>query len=140
MQRLGRSRGHDPRGGGLLAPSPLQVADTGTHMTKAKSGSTARPAEPRQGPAAARPQEESGAPPPKRASLERQGLGPDAARVELAAGPVRLVGEVNHTPAGLLALGACVTSILLGAAAIVWVSTSVGRRHPWATAFALRRR
>ena len=109
-------------------------------MTKAKSGSTARPSEPSQGLAAVLPQEEPGAPLAERASLQRQGLGPDAARVELAAGPVRLAAEVNHTPAGLLALGACVTSILLGAAAIVWVSTSVGRGHPLATAFALRRR
>jgi len=64
----------------------------------------------------------------------------DAASAELICGPVRLKAEVRHTPAGLVALGACVTSILLGAAAIVWVATATPRRHPVATALALRRR
>jgi len=64
----------------------------------------------------------------------------DAASVEMSIGSARFKAEVRHTPAGLLALGACVTSILLGAAAIVWVSTAVPRRHPVATALALRRR
>ena len=66
--------------------------------------------------------------------------GPDSATAELKIGPVTMKANVTHTPAGLLALGACVTSILLGAAAIVWVSTAVPRRHPVTTALALRKR
>lgn len=67
-------------------------------------------------------------------------LGADSLRVEAGAGSASLKIEVNHTPAGLLALGACVTSILLGAAAIVWISTSPARQHPIATAWTLRRK
>ena len=67
-------------------------------------------------------------------------LGADAVRVEAKAGPASLKIEVNHTPAGLLALSACVTSILLGAAAIVWISTGPARQHPIATAWTLRRK
>ena len=62
----------------------------------------------------------------------------DSLRADLRLGPVCLRVEVEHTPAGLMALGGCVTSILLGAAAIVWVSTASPRRHPLATALALR--
>jgi hypothetical protein len=37
------------------------------------------------------------------------------------------------TPAGILAIGGLVSGILLSTAALVWVSTSVARRHPLAT-------
>ncbi len=67
-------------------------------------------------------------------------LGPDSLLVEAKAGPASLKLEINPTPAGLLALGACVASILLGAAAIVWVSTGPARQHPIATAWTLRRK
>lgn len=67
-------------------------------------------------------------------------LGADSLRVEARAGPASLKLEINHTPAGLLALGACVNTILLGAAAIVWISTGPARQHPIATAWTLRRK
>ena len=70
----------------------------------------------------------------------REDISRDALRADLAFGPVRVRFAVDHTPGGLVALGGCVTSILLGAAAIVWVSTAAPRRHPLATALALRRR
>ncbi len=48
--------------------------------------------------------------------------------------------RLAQSPKGLLAVGALVTGVLLSTAAIVWVATAAPRRHPWATALALRRR
>ena len=79
-------------------------------------------------------------PPRAESPREAGALGADSLRVEAKAGPASLKLEINHTPAGLLALGACVTSILLGAAAIVWISTGPARQHPIATAWTLRRK
>ncbi|QYF85808.1 hypothetical protein [Brevundimonas sp. PAMC22021] len=77
------------------------------------------------------PLADAATPSPARASDARR-IEPqrdDSLLVEAEVGPASLKVEVKHTPAGLLALGACVTSILLGAAAIVWVSTSPARRR-----------
>ena len=63
----------------------------------------------------------------------------DSLRAGLRWGSLRIHAKVEHTPAGLVALGACVTSILLGAATIVWVSTAAPRHHPLSTAMALQR-
>lgn len=51
------------------------------------------------------------------------------AQLTLAAGKARLKVRVRVTPAGVLAIGGLVSSILLSTAALVWVSTSVTRRH-----------
>ena len=41
---------------------------------------------------------------------------------EFEAGPIRARAEVSVTPAGLLALGALISGILLSSAAIVWAA------------------
>ena len=41
---------------------------------------------------------------------------------EFEAGPIRARAEVSVTPAGLLALGALISGILLSSAAIVWTA------------------
>ncbi|WP_299010948.1 hypothetical protein [uncultured Caulobacter sp.] len=41
---------------------------------------------------------------------------------EFEAGPIRARAEVSVTPAGLLALGAMISGILLSSAAIVWAA------------------
>lgn len=41
---------------------------------------------------------------------------------EFQAGPIRARAEVSVTPAGLLALGALISGILLSSAAIVWTA------------------
>ena len=68
------------------------------------------------------PMTDTASPPPARAHLT------------LHAGPVRLETRLSITPAGLLAVGGLVSSILLSTAVVVWVSTSVARRHPLAAA------
>jgi hypothetical protein len=55
------------------------------------------------------------------------------ADLDFVAGPVKLSAKVRVTPAGLLAIGGLVGGILLSTAVVVWVSTSVARRHPIAT-------
>ncbi len=59
---------------------------------------------------------------------------PEAVDIRLRAGPLRLRTSARMTPAGLMAIGGLVSSILLSTAALVWVATSVARRHPLATA------
>lgn len=56
-----------------------------------------------------------------------------AAEVEISGGRLRLRASVRVTPAGLLAIGALVSGILLSTTALVWASTGVARRHPLAT-------
>lgn len=58
-----------------------------------------------------------------------------SAEIELSFKPPRLHARVAVTTSGLLAIGGLVSSILLSTAALVWVSTSVARRHPLATRF-----
>lgn len=41
---------------------------------------------------------------------------------EFEAGPIRARAEVSVTPAGLLALGALVSGVLLSTAAVVWAA------------------
>ncbi|PIB95886.1 hypothetical protein [Caulobacter sp. X] len=41
---------------------------------------------------------------------------------EFEAGPVRARAEVSVTPAGVLAIGALITGLLLSTAAIVWAA------------------
>ena len=55
-----------------------------------------------------------------------------SAKIDLSVGPVRLRAHVRLTPAGLLAIGALVSSVLVASSAIVWSATSVARRHPLA--------
>ena len=55
------------------------------------------------------------------------------AEFEIGGRPLKVSGRVAVTPAGLLAIGALVSSILLSTAVLVWASTSVPRRHPIAT-------
>jgi hypothetical protein len=54
------------------------------------------------------------------------------AKLEIAAGPLRLKMKLAVTPAGLLAIGGLVSGILLSTAVLVWTATSVPRRHPLA--------
>jgi len=63
----------------------------------------------------------------------------EQADVTVAAGPVSLRTRIAQTPRGQWAVAGLVTGVLLGAALIVWVSTAPARRHPWATAWTLRR-
>ena len=70
-------------------------------------------------------------------SLETAPL--NTARASLRIGRVRMSAKVEMTTGGIAAVGGLVASILLSTAALVWVSTSVARRHPIASA-ALRRR
>jgi hypothetical protein len=64
----------------------------------------------------------------------------DVDALEARAGPASLKVRMTHTPKGLLAAGALVSGILLSTAVLVWVATGPARRHPVATAWALRRR
>lgn len=57
---------------------------------------------------------------------------PHSAEVELSLNPPRFTVRVQTTPSGLLAIGGLVSSILLSTGVLVWVSTSVARRHPLA--------
>ena len=57
----------------------------------------------------------------------------------LRAGNTRIGAKVKVTPSGLLAIGGLVSSVLLSTAALVWVSTTVARRHPMATGLLHRR-
>lgn len=61
----------------------------------------------------------------------------EAAALELRAGAFELTVRVTMTPAGLLAVGGLVSSILLSTAALVWTATSTRRRHPIAGALRL---
>lgn len=65
--------------------------------------------------------------------------GPDSATVDLTLGRARFRANVTHTPGGLVALGACVATILAGASLIVWAASAPVRRHPVASALTLRR-
>jgi hypothetical protein len=68
------------------------------------------------------------------ASSDRAGwTAEQVADLKLAVGPVRLRARVRVTPAGLLAIGALVSGILVSVSTVVWTSTSVARRHPLAT-------
>ena len=62
-----------------------------------------------------------------------EGAQDQTADLDFTAGPVKLSAKVRVTPAGLLAIGGLVSGILLSTAVVVWVSTSVARRHPVAT-------
>jgi len=64
---------------------------------------------------------------------------PNTARASLRIGRARMTAKVQMTTGGIAAVGGLVSSILLSTAVLVWVSTSVARRHPIASA-ALRRR
>ena len=55
------------------------------------------------------------------------------AEAEFVAGKLRFNARVRVTPAGVVAIGALVSGILLSTAVLVWVSTSVARRHPIAS-------
>ncbi|MFT4251110.1 MAG: hypothetical protein QM608_01325 [Caulobacter sp.] len=57
-------------------------------------------------------------------SLDRQ---PQTAVSEFEAGPFRYRAEVRVTPAGILAVGALVSGMLLSTAAIVWAAKSAAR-------------
>jgi hypothetical protein len=63
----------------------------------------------------------------------------NTAAATLKAGNVKLAAKVKVTNGGLLAIGGLVSSILISTTALVWVSTSVARRHPVSTGL-LRRR
>lgn len=63
----------------------------------------------------------------------------NSAEISIKAGKVKFGGKVKLTNGGLLAIGGLVSSILLSTTALVWVSTSVARRHPVSTGL-LRRR
>jgi len=58
---------------------------------------------------------------------------PNSATIVVQAGKAKAVVKMKITNAGLLAIGGLVSSILVSTAALVWVSTSVARRHPVAT-------
>lgn len=54
--------------------------------------------------------------------------GPETAIAEFEAGPLRYRAEVRVTPAGILAVGALLSGVLLSTAVIVWASkAAVGR-------------
>lgn len=55
---------------------------------------------------------------------------PQEARLTLKAGSLALKARVRVTPAGLLAIGGLVSSILLSTAVLVWSATGTIRRHP----------
>ena len=50
--------------------------------------------------------------------------GPETAIAEFEAGPLRYRAEVRVTPAGILAMGALLSGVLLSAAVIVWASNT----------------
>ena len=52
------------------------------------------------------------------------------ALLEMSLGKAQLKVRVRVTPTGLMAIGGLVSGVLLSTAALVWVSTSVVRRHP----------
>lgn len=52
------------------------------------------------------------------------------ALVKMSLGKAKVKIRVRVTPQGLLAIGGLVSSILLSTAVLVWVSTTVVRRHP----------
>jgi hypothetical protein len=52
------------------------------------------------------------------------------ALLEMSLGKAQVKVRVRLTPTGLMAIGGLVSGILLSTAALVWVSTSVVRRHP----------
>jgi len=55
--------------------------------------------------------------------------GPETAVAEFEAGPLRYRAEVRVTPAGILAVGALLSGVLLSTAVIVWASkAAIGRR------------
>ncbi len=55
--------------------------------------------------------------------------GSETAIAEFEAGPLRYRAEVRVTPAGILAVGALLSGVLLSTAVIVWASkAAVGRR------------
>ena len=61
------------------------------------------------------------------ADLDPQG---QVALLEMSLGKAQVKVRVRVTPMGLMAIGGLVSGILLSTAALVWVSTSVVRRHP----------
>lgn len=63
----------------------------------------------------------------------------NSATVVVRTGKAKAAAKVKVTSSGLLAIGGLVSSILLSTAALVWVSTSVARRHPVATGLFHRR-
>lgn len=64
---------------------------------------------------------------------------PNTAALSLRAGRSRFVAKVSVTPAGLLAIGALVSGILLSTSVLVWSATNVARRRPLAPAMIARR-
>lgn len=48
---------------------------------------------------------------------------------EFQLGPLHARAEARVTPAGILAIGAMVSGVLLSAAVVVWASTSVARER-----------
>lgn len=66
-------------------------------------------------------------------------LDPNTAAVSLRMGEARFVAKVKVTPAGLLAIGALVSGILLSTSVLVWTATSVARRRPLASAILTKR-
>jgi len=63
----------------------------------------------------------------------------NSAALIVRAGKVRIASRIKLSNGGLLAVGALVSSILASTAVLVWVSTSVARRHPVATGLLHRR-
>ncbi len=66
-------------------------------------------------------------------------LDPNTAAVSLRVRDARFVAKVKVTPAGLLAIGALVSGILLSTSVLVWTATSVARRRPLTSAVLAKR-
>lgn len=66
-------------------------------------------------------------------------LDPNTAAASFRMGEARIVAKVKVTPAGLLAIGALVSGILLSTSVLVWTATSVARRRPLASAILAKR-
>lgn len=66
-------------------------------------------------------------------------LDPNTAAASFRLGEARFTAKVKVTPAGLLAIGALVSGILLSTSVLVWTATSVARRRPLASAILAKR-
>jgi len=66
-------------------------------------------------------------------------LDPNTAAASFRMGEARFVAKVKVTPAGLLAIGALVSGILLSTSVLVWTATSAARRRPLASAILTKR-
>jgi len=66
-------------------------------------------------------------------------LDPNTAAASFRMGEARFTAKVKVTPAGLLAIGALVSGILLSTSVLVWTATSVARRRPLTSAVLAKR-